>query len=304
MNDKIFGVDATWLLRRQFHATNKGIIPGSTGVAAMPATDTDPGVDAIPPLQDPNIIVVSFLQSLLKLIRVYEYQYEFYCLFDRGTYRYRPKEQFTEYKATREYDNSYQACWDAIDIAIPLLRNLGINTIQIGGLEADDLGMYYSHKAKNCILHSADYDWLLSTRPSTDILIARAGAEARLVKYEELMVDHIKEPSDLAYQKAFVGDGSDNIAEIALPCATIEESISKYKSRDLPHELLSRLDRNYNLVRLDRILTDTEIHDVINVQERMTKKPKQFDLIQLLGSVNAPSYMLGVLSKYNRLQNQ
>lgn len=293
--DQVFGVDATWLLRRQFHASNKGY----TGEEVVVE-----GKEELKKVQDPNLIVVSFLQSLLKLVRECDYQYTFVCMFDRGTYRYRPKEKFTEYKATREYDDSYEACWKAVDIAIPVLRKLGINTIQIGGLEADDLGMYYAHNSKKCILHSADFDWLLSTTPTTEIMIARQGTQAIMVKYDELIKDHIKEPFDLALQKAFVGDSSDNITQLTLPCATIGESIEKYKTRQLPDELLAKLDRNLNLVRLDRILTDDEIIQTIKYQETLTTKPSKIDLITTLSTINAPIYMSGVLGKYNKLHNQ
>ena len=130
---KLLCLDATLHIRRVFHATNKGF---------KNAIDTATGEEI--KVQDPNIVVIAFLQSLLKKVRELDYQYEVICLWDRGSWKYRPKEKFTEYKSNRVYDETFQCCWDATNIAVELVRKLGMKSIQIGGLEADDLGMYFS----------------------------------------------------------------------------------------------------------------------------------------------------------------
>lgn len=283
---KLFVIDGTWMLRRNFHATNKS--------SRSVKNENDETVL----VQDPNVVNISFIQSLLKLIREYDYSYKFVVVWDRGTYRYRPKSEFTEYKATREYDESYQVCWDANNIMVPLLRTIGIDSIQIGGLEADDLGMYYSHNSDECILHTSDRDWFLSVTPTTKILHTTDG----LVGYSDIIKGHISDPFDLAIEKAIQGDGSDNIPPVNTGLS-IEESINAWKSNSLPEDVMATLSRNLSLTRLDRILTDDEVHQMVEKQESLTRRGvTKLDLIANLAHLgNYPPYFLGVLGKYNSI---
>lgn len=296
--NKILAIDATWLLRRQFMVLNKGILPG-TGIEAKDATDTEPAIEAVPRVQDPMLIVSSFLTCVLKDIREANYEYETYCLWDRGTYRYRPKSQFVDYKVTRVYDDSFQCCWDATDIARDLMRRIGIHSIQVAGCEADDLGMFYSHNSESCILRAIDSDWLQSITPTTRI----KNKSKDLVTYDDVIKNHILYPGDIAIEKAING-GHDDLATVALPDGiSIGDGIRLYKTKELPVQVMNGIDYNMQLSRLDKILSDTEAHEIIKTQEAMTKYPKtQLDLIKeltILGTV--PPHFLGPLVKYNKL---
>ncbi|BCG50117.1 hypothetical protein [Ralstonia phage RP13] len=300
MKDKVLAIDATWLIRRQFHACNMAIVPG-TGIEAKEATETEPAVEAVPMVQDPLIVVVSFLQCVLKDIRETEYQYPVYALWDRGTYRYRPKDKFTGYKASREYDDRWDACWSATDIARDLLRTIGIGSIQVPGCEADDLGMYYSHNSNDCILRVIDSDWQQSIRPTTKIL----KKYGEFITYEDVVKEHITEPFDLAIDKAIRG-GHDDLVQVQTGL-DMAESIRQYKARTLPVGVLNAIDSNMQLSRLDRILTDKQVHEIIATQEAMTQYPtNKLGITIALGKVfkEFPPYFLGVLGKYINLHRK
>lgn len=300
---KIMVIDATWLIRRNYHATNKSskiISPENIDILG----------DIIPASfeQDKNIVIISFLQSLLKLIKDNNYQYQIICCFDYGTWRYRPKEKFIEYKSSRIYDNSFQCCWDATSDVVKLLPKLGIITIQIPGLEADDHSMFFSHNSEECLLITSDHDWKQSITPTTKINLI---ASKITLTYDDIVKDHISTPYDLAIEKAIIG-GHDNLRGVDLSTNTIESfngaciktsTIQGYKNRSLPQEVLDAIDYNMNLSRLDKILNDTEVHDIILQQEKkVSTNVTQINLLTELSILNNyPSYFLGVLGKYCKI---
>lgn len=277
-------MDGTYYIRRNFHALDKCRVSGEF------ATDTEESKGLV---QDGNLVIVSFLQTTLKFIRELDYSRKVIVCWDRGTYRYRPKEKYTEYKSDRVYDDSYQVLWDAQNVVIELLRDLGIHSIQVSGCEADDLGMYFSHNSDDCWLSTIDSDWLQSIRPTTQIHYAGK----KMITYDEVVKGHISTPFDLAISKAITG-GHDNLRSIPTKL-DLESGILGYKSRTLDQEVLDAIDYNMNLSRLDKILNDSEVHEIIKGQLLLTKSPSKIDILNSLSKINKyPPYFLGVLSKY------
>lgn len=283
----IVAIDATWLIRRQFHALNMGIVSGSQETGDL--------------VQDPLIIVKSFLTCVQKIIRDYKYERKIVALWDRGTWRYRPKDEFTGYKASREYDTRWDACWAATNIAIELTRRLGMYSIQVPGCEADDIGMYYSHNNEDCVLYCIDSDWTQSLRPTT--IIDKAGKS--VVTYEETFDGNpLSEPIDWAIMKAIDG-GHDDLEKVSTDLS-YEELFARFKNKTLDKDLLDKIEYNFRLSRLDQVLGDKDVHKIIKQQEEMTHAGlNDMSLtITLATHLNEyPPYFLGVFGKYNRVFN-
>lgn len=304
LHNKILIMDATLIFRRNFHACNKGI----TKTISEPIKNEDGTLKVAGVYeQSESVVINSFLQSLLKIIKDNNYDYKVVCLFDKGSWRYRPKSKFTDYKSDRVYDNTYQTCWDAINNVIPLLRSIGITTIQVDGLEADDLGYYYSNNSTNSIIYSYDEDWHQSITPTNTIYKANTKTS---FTYSDLIKEHITEPRDFAITKAING-GHDNLKSVTEWSDVVLSDcfdstnlmlnrINAYKNRRLPQDKLDAIDYNMHLSRLDRIMHDEEVHIAIDSQESVTAKSlSKLDIIVALKNLeNYPPYFLGVLSKY------
>lgn len=178
-------LDGTWLIRRNFHA--------------MGAEDN----------RDPGAVISSFVQSVSKLIRDYNYKREVIALFDYGKFRYRPKQEFPEYKANREYDEDYFApLWEASNKIKDVLPAIGIRAISFYGLEADDLGYLLAHQGTDNILHSSDRDWYACVN---DISSVRNPNDGLVDKAKLLEMTGLSDIKDYALYKSINGDGSDNI---------------------------------------------------------------------------------------------
>lgn len=305
MSDRIIAVDNTWLIRRQFHVLKKGFVDSG---------QVDENGEKIM-IQDPNPVALSTLVCTVKKMRETGFDWKVRLLFDRGSYHYRPKDKSPEYKADREYDDTYQCCWDATDIAINLFRALGLNTIQIPGLEADDLGMYYSHNSDECILYSIDSDWRQSLTPTTVLDNTK-----RLITYQEVMDESIFEsPFDLALMKAIDSGGHDNVQKVLVEnhiLKSIKEqypTLKKndhifigYKEKSLPLEVIGQIEKNLNLTRLDRILDDIPIHSKIKTQERIEPEDASVRdiLVKYFGEKiggNASMNLVSQLEKFRKI---
>lgn len=301
--DSILAVDGTWLLRRQFHVLRKGFVDSGK---------VDENGEKIL-IQDPIPVVLSTLTCVLKKFRETGFDWSLRILFDRGSYHYRPKEKFTEYKADREYDNTYQCCWDATDIFIKLARDLGLTTIQISGLEADDLGMYYSHNSKECILFSVDSDWRQSLTPTTIIDNTK-----RIITYQEVMNDSIFEsPFDIALVKAIDSGGHDNVQKILVENNIVKNikseypTLSKsehifigYKENRLPSEIIAKINSNLQLTRLDRILNDIPMISKIKSQERLSPSSLSVRdiMVNNLGEEKGNSVSVNIINQLEKIR--
>lgn len=280
MANSLLIIDGTWLIRRQFHVCNKS-------------------VDIETNNPDPNIVIHSFFRSLLKFIKDYDYKKELIVAFDRGTYRYRPKEVFTEYKETRTYDDSYNVLWEANNTIIPVLRNLGIKTIQVSGLEADDIASYYAHNSGyDSIMVTSDKDWLLNITENCSLFLAN---KKEVITLQDIEKDYGSVEKFL-YYKAINGDQSDNIKKLKVD-KNIEKSLIEdweNRSKYIDSSTLVSLERNFNLVRLDKIRSDIEAIEIIKEQENLVKPVSQFQIMSELRKIKYDDYFISVLSKYNK----
>ncbi|WBU87777.1 DNA polymerase I [Escherichia phage EP_H11] len=275
MNDiPLIPVDCQWLTLRNWFAAGKS--------------------------QDLGPTVSSTIGSVAKLIKEDGYNSELIMLYDRGKWRYRPKDKNPEYKANREYDESFEALWAAMNILHEqIFPALGIKCIQVSGVEADDLGYYYANSGRPVMLHSRDRDWYLSINENTCVLNPDDG----LVDLPWLMKTYdLDDHKDYLIYKAIVGDGSDNIPGVATGLSSVKEAINAYKDGSLSQSVEFRIRSNIELMRLDRILTDTEVHSIIKEQESKVQMQQRIlpTLEEFCPGFRFPPYFHGVLGKYNR----
>ena len=282
----LLAMDGTYYIRRAFHAMSKGkrhFATESEMFDFMLANGYDQfdkyfiSFDEAKQkhtMLDPSITVNSFLGSLLKILREqFKFHAEAVILFDRGSYRYRDKTKFTTYKESRQYDDSFKVCWEATDIAIQLLRRLGFHVINIGGLEADDLGMYFSHNHDNCWLATVDSDWQQSMTASTKML----RKEEILDLNKVIQQTGVQNPLDLAILKAISSGGHDDIETVGLKRKSPQEAIDAYKAKDTAvytQDELNKIEYNLQLTRLDYILSDDAIYPEIEKQWALTHVDK------------------------------
>lgn len=289
----LFVVDGTYFLRRSFFVKDKGFIKVENELTGE-----------IEKVQDKRVVVIAFFQALLKKIRETNYKPEIVVAWDKGSWKYRPKDKFKEYKADRQYDETFQCCWDANDLAIEILNELGIKSIQVPGLEADDLGMFFAYNAKNVTLYTKDGDWKQALNPNTVLDNTK-----QIITWQEVIGDQIKTPLDLAIKKAIDSEGHDNLAKVLVDDEHLVNAkgenklhriIHAYKERQLPQTILDAIDRNYILARMDNVLYDQKTINEIMVQYNKPKpKLNNLGIITVLNKLgDYPAYFNGVIAKY------
>lgn len=251
--------------------------------------------------QDKGVVIESIMQSLLKLIREDGYQSELKLTFDYGKWRYRPKTKFKEYKANREYDNSFEVLWEIMnELSDTILPAIGIKSYRVGGLEADDLSHYLANIGRPTMLVSRDRDWYGSINENTVVLNTDDG----LMGIPELTNKYgIKDFRDFMLFKAITGDESDNIPPVCSEGVAALLMLEQFKKGTLGSDLTFKVNSNYELMRLDRILTDLEVIDILRVCDSrvdvcMTPLRKMEELVE---GHRFPPYFQGVLGKYNRV---
>lgn len=289
----LFVVDGTYFLRRSFFVKDKGFVEVENEITGE-----------IEKVQDKRVVVIAFFQALLKKIRETNYKPEIVVAWDKGSWKYRPKDKFKEYKADRQYDETFQCCWDANDLAIEILNELGIKSIQVPGLEADDLGMFFAYNAKNVTLYTKDGDWKQALNPNTVLDNTK-----QIITWQEVIGDQIKTPLDLAIKKAIDSEGHDNLAKVLVDDEHLVNAkgenklhriIHAYKKRQLPQTILDAIDRNYILARMDNVLYDQKTINEIMVQYNKPKpKLNNLGIITVLNKLgDYPAYFNGVIAKY------
>lgn len=289
----LFVVDGTYFLRRSFFVKDKGFIEVENELTGE-----------IEKVQDKRVVVIAFFQALLKKIRETNYKPEIVIAWDKGSWKYRPKDKFKEYKADRQYDETFQCCWDANDLAIEILNELGIKSIQVPGLEADDIGMFFAYNAKNVTLYTKDGDWKQALNPNTVLDNTK-----QIITWQEVIGDQIKTPLDLAIKKAIDSEGHDNLAKVLVDDEHLVNAkgenklhriIHAYKKRQLPQTILDAIDRNYILARMDNVLYDQKTINEIMVQYNKPKpKLNNLGIITVLNKLgDYPAYFNGVIAKY------
>lgn len=289
----LFVVDGTYFLRRSFFVKDKGFIEVENELTGE-----------IEKVQDKRVVVIAFFQALLKKIRETNYKPEIVVAWDKGSWKYRPKDKFKEYKADRQYDETFQCCWDANDLAIEILNELGIKSIQVPGLEADDLGMFFAYNAKNVTLYTKDGDWKQALNPNTVLDNTK-----QIITWQEVVGDQIKTPLDLAIKKAIDSEGHDNLAKVLVNDEHLVNAkgenklhriIHAYKKRQLPQTILDAIDRNYILARMDNVLYDQKtINEIMEQYNKPKPKLNNLGIITVLNKLgDYPAYFNGVIAKY------
>lgn len=289
----LFVVDGTYFLRRSFFVKDKGFIEVENELTGE-----------IEKVQDKRVVVIAFFQALLKKIRETNYKPEIVVAWDKGSWKYRPKDKFKEYKADRQYDETFQCCWDANDLAIEILNELGIKSIQVPGLEADDLGMFFAYNAKNVTLYTKDGDWKQALNPNTVLDNTK-----QIITWQEVVGDQIKTPLDLAIKKAIDSEGHDNLAKVLVDDEHLVNAkgenklhriIHAYKKRQLPQTILDAIDRNYILARMDNVLYDQKtINEIMEQYNKPKPKLNNLGIITVLNKLgDYPAYFNGVIAKY------
>lgn len=289
----LFVVDGTYFLRRSFFVKDKGFIEVENELTGE-----------IEKVQDKRVVVIAFFQALLKKIRETNYKPEIVVAWDKGSWKYRPKDKFKEYKADRQYDETFQCCWDANDLAIEILNELGIKSIQVPGLEADDIGMFFAYYAKNVTLYTKDGDWKQALNPNTVLDNTK-----QVITWQEVVGDQIKTPLDLAIKKAIDSEGHDNLAKVLVDDEHLVNAkgdnklhriIHAYKKRQLPQTILDAIDRNYILARMDNVLYDQKtINEIMAQYNKPKPKLNNLGIITVLNKLgDYPAYFNGVIAKY------
>lgn len=289
----LFVVDGTYFLRRSFFVKDKGFIKVENELTGE-----------IEKVQDKRVVVIAFFQALLKKIRETNYKPEIVVAWDKGSWKYRPKDKFKEYKADRQYDETFQCCWDANDLAIEILNELGIKSIQVPGLEADDIGMFFAYNAKNVTLYTKDGDWKQALNPNTVLDNTK-----QIITWQEVVGDQIKTPLDLAIKKAIDSEGHDNLAKVLVDDEHLVNAkgenklhriIHAYKKRQLPQTILDAIDRNYILARMDNVLYDQKtINEIMEQYNKPKPKLNNLGIITVLNKLgDYPAYFNGVIAKY------
>lgn len=289
----LFVVDGTYFLRRSFFVKDKGFVEVENELTGE-----------IEKVQDKRVVVIAFFQALLKKIRETNYKPEIVVAWDKGSWKYRPKDKFKEYKADRQYDETFQCCWDANDLAIEILNELGIKSIQVPGLEADDIGMFFAYYAKNVTLYTKDGDWKQALNPNTVLDNTK-----QIITWQEVVGDQIKTPLDLAIKKAIDSEGHDNLAKVLVDDEHLVNAkgdnklhriIHAYKKRQLPQTILDAIDRNYILARMDNVLYDQKtINEIMAQYNKPKPKLNNLGIITVLNKLgDYPAYFNGVIAKY------
>ena len=289
----LFVVDGTYFLRRSFFVKDKGFVEVENELTGE-----------IEKVQDKRVVVIAFFQALLKKIRETNYKPEIVVAWDKGSWKYRPKDKFKEYKADRQYDETFQCCWDANDLAIEILNELGIKSIQVPGLEADDIGMFFAYHAKNVTLYTKDGDWKQALNPNTVLDNTK-----QIITWQEVVGDQIKTPLDLAIKKAIDSEGHDNLAKVLVDDEHLTNAkgenklhriIHAYKKRQLPQTILDAIDRNYILARMDNVLYDQKtINEIMKQYNKPKPKLNNLGIVSVLQKLgDYPAYFNGVIAKY------
>lgn len=272
-------IDGNWLGMRNFHAAGK--------------------------IQDRSKLAISIMQSLLKIIRTDEYRSQIIVAWDGGSYRYRGYQE--DYKEGREYDEAYNCLWEVLATLHEHLPKIGIHSIRCKGVEADDLGYYYGWRAVEenvfTLLTAIDRDWLISINEKTSVFRPAINkAPEELVTHQNIVEKFpIQHFSEFLIYKAIFGDGSDNIPGVTTG-VNINEAVCKYKTGQLGADIVEKIDKNINLMRLNHIVTDTEVHEMIKECESkmVLNVPIRDPLTAICGTF--PEYFNGVVGKYHRLR--
>ncbi len=244
----------------------------------------------------------AFTNSVLKLLREYDPEYVGLAFDTKApTFRH---EQFVEYKAKRPKmpdELTPQIRWIR-DIG----KNLGIETLEIPGYEADDimatLTKLAEKKGLTVILVTSDKDLLqlvsdrvtvLDTRPKQEILYTRDRVVEKFGVLPEKIPDYL----------ALVGDAIDNIPGVpGIGDKTARELLGKFGSLEGIYENLSKIqkpklketlekhrEQAFFARELARLRFDAPVH--LNLEALRRRRPDRKKLFEIFRKLEFASLM-------------
>ncbi len=154
--------------------------------------------------------IYGFLNTILNVLTAADKPKYFVCVFDAGKHTFR-HDLYADYKGKR--DKTPEELSQQIPVLKELLKVMGIKTIEIPDIEADDIIGSLSRKYKeDFYLLSGDKDLLQLINGNTTILQPQAHSYT-LNKIDEnkLMQEYHLKPYQVIEMKAIMGDSSDNI---------------------------------------------------------------------------------------------
>lgn len=162
----------------------------------------------------PTTGVHAYLQCLLSIITGQQPTHIIVCYDAGGNSR---KQEDTEYKANRKPIEPDFMCENRI-LLNEALYALGIESVGIKGLEADDLLATYSRVAQfgieqfdEIVIATVDQDLLQCVTSKVKVLLANSSKKQIKMGVDEVLEKWKCYPEDITLVKAISGDASDNI---------------------------------------------------------------------------------------------
>lgn len=250
-------------------------------------------------------LITSIFQTIYKIIRNDGYQSQVYVAWDGGHSRYRGSDE--DYKGSREYDERFNVLWESINNLHLSLPQTGIISLKFPGVEADDIGYYYSYRALvdniETKLYSVDRDWLISVNEKCSVV--RPNTKDPIWTPEELKKAYKLGDHSFLLYKSILGDSSDEIVGITNNIDQILNYCDQYKNNSIDESIKLKINHNLDLMRLDRIVEDFEVTSSLIEQESKVSynsKSAISEFFKLMGN-NFPQYFYGVSGKYCTMRN-
>lgn len=217
--------------------------------------------------------VYGFLNMILNVITKENPKY-FVCVFDAGKHTFRHN-LYAEYKGTR--DKMPEDLATQLPMLKDILKAMGIFTIEMTEIEADDLVGSFSRKFKEeFILISGDKDLLQLVNDNTSVWLTQKGISNVLkVDVPTLKQEFGIEPYQVVEMKSIMGDSSDNIPGVPhIGKLGAEDLISQFGSLDniynnfdaVPNKYKSKLQEGKELAYLSHTLATIKTDVELNVE--------------------------------------
>ncbi|QIG77819.1 putative 5'-3' exonuclease protein [Rhizobium phage RHph_TM61] len=240
-----------------------------------------------------------------------------YVLWDEGACTYRHK-IVEGYKESRINNNpsekdvlAFREFLDSRRYLHEILPTIGVVSIKVPGVEADDWGHYLSNKFDTGVLVSEDKDWLLNLRPGWKLIRPIIKEEYTWESFDEMMNErYYKNPTEYTHydplkkyliMKAVYGD-KDEVPRITTPAPAkkiIDYLTGQIKSLD-PKEKSTldnsrkELARNLRLAATDWLTVHPELIDSEGIHQselnRVTYKSKE-NFLKVASELNLFQYI-------------
>ena len=158
----------------------------------------------------PCNVIYGFLNTILSVLTSADKPKYFACVFDAGKHTFR-HDIYAEYKGKR--DKTPEELSEQIPVLKELLKIMGIKTLEIENIEADEIIGSLSRKFdEDFYLLSGDKDLLQLINDHTTILQPQAHSyNLNKIDEQKLMQEYHIKPYQVIEMKSIMGDSSDNI---------------------------------------------------------------------------------------------